>query len=757
MGQKRRRIALSCVDCRRRKVKCDRSYPSCLRCKQGGHADSCAYVPYQGAEPTEGPQSNDDDTGDQREMTGVSSCEDLAENARSENVKDSNSSAPRAYTVPPAFRKSTEKSDTIRRLEQKVLDLEARVEAANSREAARTSMYAQHVLGLGIPTPASSITPENDTAAAVELEQSLLRGKSFKTQYYGPSNSCSMLLQFSELSFFIKDIMKYMPPKSRLKSATDGPCKKNRQTEALIQARPPHEHNALLDLIPDRETADRLVQSYINNIEVTYRVLHVPSFLQSYESFWQNPREAPSDFLVILLLVMATMYCVYPSEPTGFVGRSSERREQTIRWIAACDSWMDTQSQKHVTIASNQVQILLFLAKRVNCIKLKRAWTTTGQLLRRAMAAGLHREPTFLSSKISVFHQEMRRRLWATVLELELLTAIDRGMPGSITALDWDCQPPSNIHDEDLDENMQTLPPSKPYHEFTRTSFLCVALQTTAYRLEMLSTVNRVKSTLTLGIASNYDIKIRQAYATIPTWSFEPDSRLPRTLARLNLLEFINLIHQPFLTSTEDPARHFFSRAASRDAATTILELYRDLAEIEQLTLSCYRSDSYRAVLCLCYDLSVNSSAGPTTMFDRPHATELLEHALSIQDDLVMRLGQGLRSYWITSCALGLVYSKQSPSEDPAKYAQQAADRVVKVNERVVALQQPHLDGQARRALEEEQLIGAQAKSDDMPGGGEPEPVLARMEPFADTPLDFESFNLAEIWDLASFGDFSWV
>src|SRR5271170_512341 len=105
MGQKRRRIALSCVDCRRRKVKCDRSYPSCLRCKQGGHADSCVYVPYEGTEPTEGPKSNDDDTQDQREMTGVS-CEDLAENARSENVKDSNSSAPRAYTVPSAFRKS---------------------------------------------------------------------------------------------------------------------------------------------------------------------------------------------------------------------------------------------------------------------------------------------------------------------------------------------------------------------------------------------------------------------------------------------------------------------------------------------------------------------------------------------------------------------------------------------------------------------------------------------------------------------------
>ena len=44
MGQKRRRLALSCVACRKRKVKCGRELPSCVRCVRG--AQDCKYVAY---------------------------------------------------------------------------------------------------------------------------------------------------------------------------------------------------------------------------------------------------------------------------------------------------------------------------------------------------------------------------------------------------------------------------------------------------------------------------------------------------------------------------------------------------------------------------------------------------------------------------------------------------------------------------------------------------------------------------------------
>lgn len=42
-GTKRKRKALSCFDCRRRKLKCDREYPTCSRCQKAGQADTCSY------------------------------------------------------------------------------------------------------------------------------------------------------------------------------------------------------------------------------------------------------------------------------------------------------------------------------------------------------------------------------------------------------------------------------------------------------------------------------------------------------------------------------------------------------------------------------------------------------------------------------------------------------------------------------------------------------------------------------------------
>ncbi|KAJ5225545.1 hypothetical protein N7468_006770 [Penicillium chermesinum] len=42
-GVKRKRKTYSCDACRRRKLKCDRGYPSCARCMKAGQARSCFY------------------------------------------------------------------------------------------------------------------------------------------------------------------------------------------------------------------------------------------------------------------------------------------------------------------------------------------------------------------------------------------------------------------------------------------------------------------------------------------------------------------------------------------------------------------------------------------------------------------------------------------------------------------------------------------------------------------------------------------
>ncbi|CAN9212982.1 unnamed protein product [Alternaria alternata] len=44
--------------------------------------------------------------------------------------------------------------------------------------------------------------------------------------------------------------------------------------------------SSLRDLLPDRSITDRLVQKYLSTFETTYRILHIPTFQNAYERYW---------------------------------------------------------------------------------------------------------------------------------------------------------------------------------------------------------------------------------------------------------------------------------------------------------------------------------------------------------------------------------------------------------------------------------------------------------------------------------------
>ena len=655
-----------------------------IRCQKGGVAEKCKYVPYEDDE-----ESLNDDRAGARESSLHSWDEEANDYARiaAHGVTSAILAAPALHHKKPT------QADTISRLEQKIADLEYRLEPGRSN--AFTSYY------VGLPTPASTTMTEPSLKSSLpSMEQTLLRGKSFKTQYYGPSHYASILLSFDELSRFLKDVMNFFNGSmcANLRSTTDTKFKTMRQDlEDRCHAQP-HNHDALLALFPERSVLDAHLQQYLESFETTYRVLHVPTILSQYETFWQQPQQSPTSFLVVLLLVMACVHCVSSDEPNSFFGRSTKKRERAAMWISVSEAWLEEQSYKHVSLVTYQIRVLIFLAKRVNSIKIKRAWPSAGYLVRLAMGAGFHREPDSEAGKVSVFDQEMRRRLWATILELELMTAADKGMPPSIHAGDWDCGPPSNIYDEELEASSSSLPPSRPANEFTRTSYLHVSAQSSALRVEMLSKINAVKPSLTADIAAQYDIRIRQALAEIPNWRWDavhisgPDPRLARALAQLQLIEYTVMLYQPLATSTESAARTFFSRAAFRDASAHILEIYKRLEESRADILRFVRNDSFRAGLCICYDICTESVSSSSVTFNRERAMELLEHALQIQEARVLQIGQGFHAFWITSSALSLCYSKLQPEQSPRDFAEAGAKRVRAMNDKIVAFQEFNID-----------------------------------------------------------------
>ncbi|KAI4140836.1 MAG: hypothetical protein LQ341_003683, partial [Variospora aurantia] len=84
-------------------------------------------------------------------------------------------------------------------------------------------------------------------------------------------------------------------------------------------------------------------------------------------------------------------------------------------------------------------------------------WTMTGLLIRLAQSMGLQRDGEQFG--LSPYETEMRRRLWWTLIHLDLRASEDHGTDPTIVDQSFDTRFPLNINDEDIDPAMRAPPP----------------------------------------------------------------------------------------------------------------------------------------------------------------------------------------------------------------------------------------------------------------------------------------------------------
>jgi len=355
---------------------------------------------------------------------------------------------------------------------------------------------------------------------------------------------------------------------------------------------------------------DHLVKLYFESIETTYRVLHQPSFWDEYNKFWQDPQKASMGFAAILLLIVSMVSCLSSPEQSGSVkGHSS--RETWVSQVEACEAWLDLQSQKHLNLANFQIRCLLLLSKQMIMMKEKRAWTSAATLLSFSMSAGLHRDPSLLSGRISTFDQEMRRRLWGTIVELEIEASIDRGVRPFSTDLPFDCPPPSNLEDYEFGIATEQLPKEKPCVVFTPTPFLCKLHNSRSYRTALISMINNPKSNLQYDDVMYHEGELLRMIKELSNW--EPPEGLssdysmtPRVLLEIQFRQLLLLLHSPWARQTELNPRYSYSRMVCINAAKHILDQYSSLTKSGSYALLILRNDVVRATLSFCHNFSIS-------------------------------------------------------------------------------------------------------------------------------------------------------
>jgi hypothetical protein len=423
---------------------------------------------------------------------------------------------------------------------------------------------------------------------------------------------------------------------------------------------PPRPTVELVDLIPERLIVDPLVRNYFNTFEKTFRILHEPTFWNDYEEFWKAPRNAKPGFHAILLLVLATARSTSRNSDSD----SSPTRAQAITWIHACDHWLSQQSQKHRFLGMYQVMILRFLAATANSLKNKAAYTEMEAVFTYFKAAGFHRDPSLLEERCSLFEREMRRRLWATVSELELQTSIDKGFSSSLAAMPVDCRPPVNTNDEDLFVGSSLPPAPKPPSQYTSTSYLKISSESLALRVSLCALINDPKTHLEYDLVLQYEQQIQEALDALPQWTDWTDKGHTQasSLLDLQLRQFLLLIHTPFARRSTT-SHHRYSRLVCLSTSKAILEIHSKLIAAGNYTLTLIREDAFRAALSICHNTFLCTLKPADIFFSGFLAgfQSMLDDTFKILEERCMRRGIGYHQFWYISAACSLVQTKLDP------------------------------------------------------------------------------------------------
>ena len=228
---------------------------------------------------------------------------------------------------------------------------------------------------------------------------------------------------------------------------------------------------ALLSLdesLPVRDVCERLVDVYITNFETMHRILHIPTLLREHRAFWDT-RSSSIDKLSPFLAQLTSVLAVAMS----VIERSHEFYSASLdnylnhRSHCLLEAWLDGLDRKQRSDFSTlQTETLFLLAKQINGTHLEELWQMSRRLVRSAMIMGLHLDPSG-SDKISFYKAESRRRLWITIVEIDIQTSFTSGMPLMISQGDLYSISLSNINDSEYDEVTDDPPAAKPPYVWT--------------------------------------------------------------------------------------------------------------------------------------------------------------------------------------------------------------------------------------------------------------------------------------------------
>ncbi|RDL32693.1 uncharacterized protein BP5553_09149 [Venustampulla echinocandica] len=571
-AHKRRRPAVACTECRRRKIRCDRASP-CGPCSKAQSSLRCVYS------TSSSPRQNHGQLNLGPELPEENLLDldffDLDSQTLHDGIDLNCLTGLDGADSPPALGNHLYSSQFHNNKEPPWM--------GTNLSSTETCCYQMGSEPVQQPSLSEGSSASSEVQFFAELGDS-----NHESPWYEPFTRCESLrfiLQGltgrpQDHNFLRRPEHEMVRPLKEMFAGLDRVTRDERESRALavvLRANAPSIGFAAWDLLPSRQVCDALLGAYIKTFESVLRILHVPSFLGDYERIWKSPTSRSMDadnvFLCKLLVAIAlgSCVCVHPSVSI------SVAPDQVSGWIAHVRQWCANKMVVHSSANLDMAQIACLLAwarhtQHHSASSTGSTWFPVDHdLTRMALQMGLHREVRARSPAMPAEEVEMRRRLWATMLELSLQLCFDEGLPAPLASESYDCETPSSIADEDL--TMGAVSPDRS--NFTPSTILMLLARTQRLRLRILHIVNAP------GVSKDYDEGHRLAAELNAVCGANMDmlrsiktpkpTRFQTKLLDLFTRPFVLALHEQFPDQAVTKSSDYYSRRMRMEAAAQIL------------------------------------------------------------------------------------------------------------------------------------------------------------------------------------------
>ncbi|KAK8088989.1 hypothetical protein PG997_003950 [Apiospora hydei] len=510
----------------------------------------------------------------------------------------------------------------------------------------------------------------------------------------------------------------------------------------LFYSCPPATRADILASLPPRRTSDRLISAFFNFLDsAAAAIVHSGEFLNAYKRFWDDP----SSVSIIWISMLYSVLCI-ASRVQHTVGFQRDRstQEQAKPTSETTSGYQEKAVQalmlgQYTKGGPYVVEALLayFTAEHFTSMDAQiESWLILSVTVNIAMRQGYHRDPRHFP-QLSPYEGEMRRRVWATLYQVDLSISVQMGMPKLIRDSVSDTRLPGNYSDTDFDSSTAQLP--APRAETDVTPLLYTITKTRLVRV-----IGMVMEHVTEVQIPSYEEVLRidaildDVYANVPDvfrWEGMSESILSST-AVVSQKFFLHtiyqksklLLHRQYIPSQgqqQGLEKYEYSRKRALEAGLAILRLHHIIVEESKPHGQLY-SSQFMFNSLVSYDLFAGALA---VCFYLQHHRANLEFEKLQETKRLLRKSQGL---WIEA---------SSTSVEAAKAAEALRIFLNRLDEETLAQQEPG-DASSSPAFFTTDLMPSEVFQDsfwdirlpftyfpvDMPGPRTEEPVMLMID-----------------------------